>query len=477
MKNRKGITVLELILTLSLISIIIMIGFNFLYFGNKAQSMAIEETERQARTRLISEYFNNIARYSTKAHTIPKSSFQYSENGVRDPYTSYIGITKDGHVVIDEPGENEGDPRRIQYLAKKQEGIDYEIRIEKVKGSDGKVLENVIRFSIYGIKNGKIVDEIVSNVEIMNSMQVEYLGTESDPAVALAFTKVDPENPQWIVVAPEAYVTLVLDKSGSMSSNLERGKTRLDVLKEKSITMINRLAALEFNIYVSVVPFSNDANNPTDFYNVNNPTEKQQLINIINGLSANGQTNTGDGIRRAFYKLKNKVEPIIQNDPDKKISCHLMLLVDGETNMKTSQITSISYSRWDIFKIFPNISTTSAIYTDAPVTNNTVVGALITESQNNNNYVIELGNEVKKFKFDNGDQIIKPFVIGFVTQGTSNLQTIGEAINAVKHPQNSNKPYLLAKDADDLDFAFERFTEEISDNLWYLMRPKLWPDE
>lgn len=227
MKNRKGITVLELILTLSLISIIIMIGFNFLYFGNKAQSMAIEETERQARTRLISEYFNNIARYSTKAHTIPKSSFQYSENGVRDPYTSYIGITKDGHVVIDEPGENEGDPRRIQYLAKKQEGIDYEIRIEKVKGSDGKVLENVIRFSIYGIKNGKIVDEIVSNVEIMNSMQVEYLGTESDPAVALAFTKVDPENPQWIVVAPEAYVTLVLDKSGSMSSNLERGKTRL----------------------------------------------------------------------------------------------------------------------------------------------------------------------------------------------------------------------------------------------------------
>ena len=473
MKDRKGITVLELILTLSLISIIIMIGFNFLYFGNKAQSMAIEETERQARTRLISEYFNNIARYSTKAHTIPKSSFQYSENGVRDPYTSYIGITKDGHVVIDEPGENEGDPRRIQYLAKKQEGIDYEIRIEKVKGSDGKVLENTIRFSIYGIKNGKIVDEIVSNVEIMNSMQVEHLGTESDPAVALAFTKVDPENPQWIVVAPEAYVTLVLDKSGSMSSKLERGKTRLAVLKEKSITMINRLAALEFNIYVSVVPFSDDANNPTDFYNVNNPTEKQQLINIINGLRANGQTNTGDGIRRAFYKLKNKVEPIIQNDPDKKISCHLMLLVDGETNRKTSQITRISNSGRIIEK-------TSAIDTDAPVTKNKVVKVwdLITEKENNNNYVRKLGDEViKKFKFDNGAQIIKPFVIGFVTQGTSNLQTIGDAINAVKHPQNSNKPYLLAKDADDLDFAFERFTEEISDNLWYLMRPKLWPDE
>lgn len=118
MKNRKGITLIELILTLALISLVLTLPVNIFTFSKKAETMAMTQVEIQSASRLITEYVNNITRFATKTHTIPKSSFQHSENGVRDPITSYIGITKDGHVVIDKPGPTTGDPRIIQYVAK-----------------------------------------------------------------------------------------------------------------------------------------------------------------------------------------------------------------------------------------------------------------------------------------------------------------------------------------------------------------------
>lgn len=303
MKNRKGVTLIELILALALIGIIITIGTNMFLIGNKSQKVTILEAEMQANTRLVSENINNIMRFATKTHTIPRSSFQYSEDGVRDPITSYIGITKEGHVVIDEPGE-EGQPRKIQYLAKKQEGIDYEIIFDIVSDADGNEMDKVLSFSIVGKRDGKIVNEIVSKVDILNSVNIDHLGTPSDPAVALAYSMVDPGSQEWIEMSPDAYIALVLDKSGSMDWDMDGidesvpvENKRLTILKDKALKMIDRLANLDFNIYVSVVPFSYNANNPHDFKNLQVESELTQVKDSINGLSADGATNTGDGIR------------------------------------------------------------------------------------------------------------------------------------------------------------------------------------
>ena len=54
MKNRKGVTLLELILALALISIIIIIGTNVFIIGNKAQRASVSEADVQANTRLDS---------------------------------------------------------------------------------------------------------------------------------------------------------------------------------------------------------------------------------------------------------------------------------------------------------------------------------------------------------------------------------------------------------------------------------------
>ncbi len=493
MKNRKGVTLLELILALALISIIITIGTNIFIVGNKAQKAFISEADVQANTRLVSEQINNITRFATKVHTIPRSSFQYSNDGVRDPNTSYVGITKEGHLVLDEPGEP-SQPRKVQYLAKKQDGIDYEIVFDKVLDADGNEMDTVLSFSIVGKRDGKIVSEIVSKVDILNSINIDYLGTPSDPAVAIAYSMVEPGSQEWIEMSPDAYITLVLDQSGSMAWDMDGKSTsinnnkRIEILKQKSLKMIDRLAALDFNIYVSIVPFSNNANNPNDFKNLQDADELNEVKAIINGISANGSTNTGDGIRRAYYQLRNKADSLISSgkiDDYSDITQHMMILVDGETNTETRKITARYKDYYFLWLWRWEVSAEHITYEDGNTNNDIVVGnrRTVSVSDNDNDYVNFIGNNlIKPYKYnDEGEQkqAINTFVIGFsnLTKDHNSLQDIGNAVTGkqFEHLDGTMKPYVLATNADELDFAFEQFEYEVENSLWVITRPQLLP--
>lgn len=484
MKTKKGFTLLEVILTLAILVIAISIPANFLIFGNKVQKLTMSEADIQASTRLISQDINNITRFATKTHTIPRSSFQHSENGVRDPITSYIGITKDGHVVIDKPGVNIGDPRIVEYVAKKQPGIEYEIIFDTVpytKNGVTKELENILSFSIIGKKDGKEVTKIVSNIEIMNSLNIDHLGTPSDPAVALAFSMVAPGSQTWIEVSPDAYIAMVFDVSGSMDWDMNGNninEKRIKILKDKSLKMIDRLANMDFNIYISLVPFSNNANNPTDFYNVNNDADLATIKTKINALNADGATNTGDGIRRAYYQLKKKTDPLIIPNKKRNFSQHMMILVDGATNRETNKITGRGW-----FLGYFVSSEVEAIE-DGNTDNSVVVGnrRVVNVSENNNDYITYLGNQFiknKTYSFEGETSpIYNSFVIGFSNNSTdhNSLQAIGVAVSGKQFEHaTGSKPYIIATNADDLDFAFEQFESEVENNLWMIMRPKLLP--
>lgn len=486
MKTKKGFTLLEVILTLALVTIVLSIPANFLIFGNKVREKSMSEAEIQASTRLTGEYINNISRFATKVHTIPRSSFQYSEDGVRDPITSYIGITKEGHIVIDKPGENPGDPRIIQYVAKKQDGIDYEIIFNEVtydKVGEKTKLDTVLSFSIVGKKNGKIVTEIASNIEVLNAVDIDHLGTSSDPAVALAFSMVEPGSQEWIEVSPDAYISMVLDVSGSMKWDMD-GKNasitnqRITILKDNANKMIDRLANMNFDIYISLVPFSNDANDPKTFHNVNKESELALIKAEVASLNADGATNTGDGIRRAYYQLKSKTDPLIaagKNYSD--FTQHMMVLVDGATNRETNRITSRGW----FFGYYVKSETPTLGSGDT--NNNVVVGnnRVTSVSENNNDYVKLLGNNLIKNTYtfeDDTKQIINTFVIGFsnVSKDHDSLEEIGTAINGKMFEHlNAQKPYIIATNAGELDFAFGQFEDEVKNSLWVITRPKLRP--
>lgn len=486
MKNRKGITLIELILTLALISLALTLPVNIFTFSKKAETMAMTQVEIQSASRLITEYVNNITRFATKTHTIPKSSFQHSENGVRDPITSYIGITKDGHVVIDKPGPTTGDPRIIQYVAKKQEGIDYEIIFKEVLDSNSKSLDKILNFSIIGKKDGKIVTEIASNIEIMNSLQIDYLGTDADPAVALAFSMVDPGSQEWINISPDAYITMVLDVSGSMAWDMD-GKSnstndkRIDILKYNANKMIDRLANMDFDIYVSLVPFSYDADDPKEFHNVNEESGLSLVKGELNALKANGATNTGDGIRRAYHQLKSKSDQMLATGKQySDFTQHMMILVDGATNRETREITGLKNHWWYGWRV-----SSDKYAQDNKNTNNSLkVGnnRIVSVSENDNAYITDLGNDLIKshtYEFEGETkQVINAFVIGFsnVPNDHNSLEAIGQATNAKQFEhEEETKPYILATDADELDFAFGQFESEVENSLWVITRPKLNP--
>ena len=62
MKERKGFTLVELLIVLALMSIIITFGTGYLTFGSKGHSMTFEEFNIQSDLRIVSQKINSIIR-------------------------------------------------------------------------------------------------------------------------------------------------------------------------------------------------------------------------------------------------------------------------------------------------------------------------------------------------------------------------------------------------------------------------------
>lgn len=480
MKN-KGVTLLELLIVIALIAIIIPIMYSFGIFGIKTHKISMDEFDIQSSSRIFADNVNNITRFATSTHTVPKSSFQDSNH--RDPSWSYIGINSQGNVVLDEPGDSKDSPRKVTIIAEKKDGIEYSVKFLPVY-KDGNRHDTLMHFVIEGYKNNNKVINMVSEVEVMNSLQIEHNGSLSDPAVALSYTKIDRNSPEFINISPDAHIAMVIDNSGSMNLDMggshESGDKRIDILKNKAKEMITKLSNMGFDIYVTVVPFSNNANEPSQIYNINknNPNNNIASINaFIDALDPDGATNTGDGLRRAYYQLQimgNNFMAKPENDsldPAKKYSYftqHLMVLVDGETNRETRRLTSLFNS--ELYTGSDIVYWWGGIYVDG-------LG-----SSNRNRYVDEIGNKlIKNLKYINKDgiseQVIKSFVIGFSADSDDHvsLDNIGAATNGQEFVQKDTtiKRFIIATDAEELDFAFGSFTEEVSASLWSIYGPTL----
>ena len=106
-------------------------------------------------------------------------------------------------------------------------------------------------------------------------------------------------------------IVLLLDRSGSMRGN------RLTKAKEAAIQFVNELLTEGSQTRVALVSFSNQAQTNSNF---RGSSERQQLINAINNISASGGTNIQAGLRVA----NNLVAP---TSAVEKI---IVLLSDGE---------------------------------------------------------------------------------------------------------------------------------------------------
>ncbi|TJY40813.1 VWA domain-containing protein [Cohnella pontilimi] len=123
-------------------------------------------------------------------------------------------------------------------------------------------------------------------------------------------------------------IALVLDVSGSMGNFLGGGKTSLTVLKESANKFLDHFEGT--NTKISIVPYSENANNLTTLRSMNSTDpitgDVTYLRTFINALVANGNTNIGDGMRRAYWQLKNT--------PQNSVN-YIIVMTDGEPNIYT----------------------------------------------------------------------------------------------------------------------------------------------
>lgn len=375
-KNKQGLTVLELVISIAIASILIVVSINLLRVTSLTHSQSLKEYDLQSSIRIATEEANKIVRYSKAVFAIPQTFVESTDK--MDPDWNYYMVSRDSKRIVSmEYSEDKGKfVERV--LVPEQKNIEYEVFFEK--DSDAKA-DNVMKFIITAYivdsKGNRTDEKIVyeTSVESVNAVQVVDRGTGINkgaaPSLALAYrsdgqTAGKGRN-------DFAYITLIVDLSSSMNKTPDdktpssrNGKSRIELVKQALTGYgtngegIIQKFSKEDNIYISFVPFSVTANYPVlnantqdagrhEIYDIYREEDKNELISIIDGIYIpDGQgTNTGDGIRRAYHlhnnfrgemeeMLRQKMEETFGDrdgevDEDYPIHHYTILLVDGKS--------------------------------------------------------------------------------------------------------------------------------------------------
>lgn len=436
--RRKGFTLVELIMAVSLLLVIIALSFNLLFFGNKTQAVASDEYQLQSAARLAGQSTNEIVRYSTALFTINQSGFR--TNNLTDGW-DYFGLSEDGKEVVKYIYNDATDSHDKVVIVPAQDGLTYRLVFWKQNKSND---SHLLSFSIEATKNGTTIKKINLDTELeaLNSLQVIDRSTLSDPATAIAYRSDTRPN------AVYGSITMVLDTSGSMDFDIYGNTTyndnakRIKILKDEAKTLVEEFAK-EQNISICLVPFETTANNPGLYYNAAN--QKNDLLQNITNLDASGGTNTGDGLRRAYYNIVK----FTNDNPTLTVKNYLIILVDGVTTYYSYY--SNGGNRY-FYRADGNISSSSNVggYGNALDPDGTA-------------YVDLIGNDYIQ-SYSNG---IKPYVIGFSAQ-SADLGSISSIASAVGAAGSNVYQYSAARD---LGAIFESIRQDIINDLWVVNGP------
>ena len=452
LKTNHGFTLVEMIVAISLLSLVLLIVSSLILTSNKMMAISEKEYDYQSAVRAASQSTSVSIRYSTAVFTVPQSRFNPDN---LDEDWDYIGIvdTDDGQEIVKYVYNSDTHVHDATVLVPAQADVAYQFAFNKNNPSDE---DNLLEFTIKTIPEGS-VDEygrakatltITSEVSALNSLQVIDFSTEYDPAGAIAFK---PDDRTRTVVG---HVAMVLDTSGSMAEDMEGHEyyvyevnRRITILKNKATALINTFAQ-ESNIDVALIPFATSANT-TSYHThefLNAKTETADLLDEIDDLDANGGTNTGDGLRRAYYALvdHNAEAGASGYTP----SNYLIVLVDGETTY------------YSVKNIWPY---NSFMTDDGNInTSNQVRGSGSHYDSTGGAYVIQMGALFKNTSF------AKVYVIGFSAE-PADLVHISELCDAC----STDTEYYQADSAEALEDVFSEIEGAIVEDLWYLQGPDL----
>lgn len=456
-------TLVEVIVATALLGLIVIAAYSVINFGRVYMDKSQEEYQFQFSTRMTLQQTSNIIRYSTAVFTIPKSSFR-ADN--LDDGWDYIGIKQVeissgvmGDEVVRYTYDDDTDTHIETVLIAAQSDVAYQFIFTKVNPMEE---DSLLKFSIRSFPAGRLNElgnpsaavVITSEVEAQNSLQVIDLSTPPyDPAVGIAFRS--QERVRNVV----GHVAMVLDTSGSMADNLAGGSTgqsRISILKSEATTLINSFAQEE-NIDIKLVPFATSANASSNaIYNFRNAkTNTAALISAVNSLSAVGGTNTGDGLRRSYWALKNHNDEM---SAGVRASNYVIILVDGVTTF--ASVVSNSNRNF----VTADGAVNEGYLDRSPYdTAGQIAGNGSSLDAKGTSYVNTIGATQL-----NRNSFAKAYVIGFSSK-SSELESVDDIADAC----GAGSRVYRAGSADALNQVFEEIRQDIVNDLWYLQGPRL----
>ncbi len=375
-QKRRGMTMVETCIALLLMSFIMLLAVNLaglMARGFWSTEMEITVTTQDA---AFAAQVNQTIQESTTLFTVPEKSF------VKEKFTAgwhYLGVMEDVHIpaVVSRTGEEIASAKALVYIAyvgnEKPASVPSDCNL--IQNSNGYFYQQIIGHAFTDpdgrnhdysltfhpkdpvnlaaqaitykfdsnitdkkgnlVGNEKIID-IDTMLNALNSIQVVYKGSKTNPAVALAFRpdflptySVDMMKTE----KPAATIAMVLDLSGSMTAKFGE-TTRVAALIKNATKFAEDLSSNE-RVNIILIPFSNHAAYKKNYagwkvpntFVYNAAEDKVALRNAIESLSPQGVTNVGDGVRLAYFELER-----LKSSGKTMGSEFIVLMTDGEMN-------------------------------------------------------------------------------------------------------------------------------------------------
>ena len=461
-QNNRGFTLVELMVTIALLGMVIFMAASFVNFSFNLEKKSEAEYDFQASMRQASRVLNNELRDSSVTFTMTEEYF----TGTKKEKWDYLGVENKKEIVQYKWNPDKWNPEtttngaheRIVLVAS-NESISYNLTFNQVHPNS-----KLIGFSLEGINSSDDGKKHIINSEIsaMNSVAVDDGGSPDDPAVAVAYRSDTAPKPEEVTTRTDVtmLITLVLDDSGSMDQDMngrssgnwgfDRNNIRKNIMKNEAKKLIDRFVALG-NIKVAIIPFSDSANNPGAFIDCT-VANRASIKTEIDRLDASGGTNTGDGLRRAYYRINayntaNSSEEIVN---------HIILLTDGNPTYYSSMYRNSYTAKTD----------------DGNVSGDYIRGSGQETTDNVNrsmDYVDTIGQTLVVGRTVN----IRTFVIGFtaVSGGVTRARDIAEsACTSTTNPERKGTYYAAGSDVE-LESVFQEITSTILQETWHIYGP------
>lgn len=492
--KNKGFTLLEVILTVMIMTLVYLVVSNVFTLTIRANRIANTEFNMQANMRNVSEILNQNIKLASSVFTLKKETFEKEKkpgwkyfgieevkdaNGIKTgkkqivEYSPIIAKTEviDGETVV--TFKTEAPTHNKTILLDEPDDMNYNLYFSKnISHSDGKLLE----FVIEGINNGNIQRKMTvkTQLQALNSIVVEH---EGSPAVAIAYKEDIPGKRVKGTQEAYAIITLVLDKSGSMRTNMS-GKTRISVLNEKTNKLINDLKDAGDKIYISIIPYDTRVGGHNqalpNFEHIQNASPVS--------FNAGGSTNTGEAMLKSYQMLVNK--PGITIPSGAKVNYYNIVLTDGLPEQYTRYILPRNFSGTPVQDMNNNYYSDSNnrwYFRDA-WTSPLYTNANSYDIVSNSSYDMLYVKRIAKDFISTSPLNIKSYIIGF---GSGNDILSKEiASYCVGHDTRVNNPlnkpnekgeqikaYYSATSAEQLDIVYSELTEMIKGDMWHVMGP------